>query len=260
MNPTGHKQEQFSESSEMLTRKPYGYYPEQNKIEVDRKRLRKKGIFIDSSNDTDTQIAISAIKQVRTLVMSNARDLGVRSLMVTGPTEGIGKSTLALNLAIYLSRMHITTFLIDLDLRCSSLMDTLGVKMEYGSERIGDKDFSMIQATLQLGLPNLFIVPCADRVMDSSERLCTSYARTFFSEFPSRLPNNSFVIYDTPPVLGCDDVPAILSSMESVVMVVEEGRTSRREVSDSLRLIQSLPLLGTVMNKSRDTDIRKYYY
>lgn len=260
MNPSGQIQERVSESPDKPSNRSVRPQYSPTKVDLDRIHLRKHGIFLDTSDDNDTQVAISAIKQLRTLVMSNARDLGVRSLLVTGPTEGIGKTSIALNLAIYLSRMHVNTLLIDLDLRGSSLLKTLGINREYGSERIGEQGFDIRLATVQIGLPNLYIVPCAERMIDSSERLCSDYATAFFKELPLRLPKNSFVIYDTPPLLGCDDVPAILSCMESVLMVVEEGRTSRREIIESRELIKPLPLLGTVMNKSRDKSIHKYYY
>ena len=180
------------------------------------------------------------------------RESGSTSLLVTGPTTGVGKTTVALNLAIAISKLStINVLLVDLDLRASSMQRMLGTETGYGTERLADKDFSLPRAAVSLGIPSLHALPCAERLADSSERLMSPPASAFFELLRNR-PSGQVVIYDTPPVLGCDDVPAVLPSMEAALMVVEEGRTSRAELHGALRRIASIPVVATVFNKSRE--------
>lgn len=227
---------------------------------IDPRRLRRRGVFVDGVDDRHSRLAIGAYKQLRTRVLAELDSLGARSVLVTGPTAGVGKTTVSLNLAINISKLSgMKVVLIDLDLRGSSMQDILGTETDYGTERIADEDFSIARAALSLGYDGLLVLPCAKRTADSSERLLAPVALDFFRRM-QRLPAGFLVIYDTPPVLGCDDVAAILPSMEAAIMVIEEGRTSRRELADATSRLGSLPVVTTVLNKSRDGDIRKYYY
>lgn len=227
-------------------------------IEVDHRRLRRHGVFFEAQ-DQPSKLAIGAYKQLRTQVLAQLRELGARSLMVTGPTAGVGKTTVALNLALNIARLEYKHVLVvDLDLRASSMLDVLGLKRKHGSERLAEPDFSLAQASVPLG-PRLRVLPCADRREDSSECLVSKSALSFFDTM-SRLPEDFVVIYDTAPVLGCDDVPAVLPVMEAAILVVEEGRTGRAELREAQRRLGSVPLVATVLNKSRDRDIRRHYY
>lgn len=227
---------------------------------ADQQRLRDRGIFVGDTVDQDSQLAVSAYKQLRTHVLAELDSLGARTLMVTGPTAGVGKTTVSLNLAINASRLpNMKVVLIDFDLRGSSMLEILGSTQSYGTERIADRDFSIVRARVSLGGGGPLILPCAERTIDSSERLMSPAANALVARL-QRLPKGFLVIYDTPPVLGCDDVAALLPNMDAAVMVVEEGRTSRRELNEAIERIDAIPVISTVLNKSRDRNIRKYYY
>lgn len=135
----------------------------------------------------------------------------------------------------------------------------LGVNHSYGTEKIAETEFSMSRAAVSIGCPRLMVLTCAKRTTDSSEVLHSSVAKSLFKRLRN-LPNGYITIYDSPPVLGCDDVSTLLPSMEAALMVVEEGDTSKGELKDAMSLMSSIPVIGTVLNKSRDHNFSKYYY
>lgn len=217
-------------------------------------------MFVDSSDDPKTRLAIGAFKQLRTHVLRELNEMGAKSLLVTGPTAGVGKTTVSLNLAINISRLpNQKVVLVDLDLRGSSMQNILGIQHDYGTEMLSDAGFSMNRAAVSIGCPRLLVLTCAKRTTDSSEVLHSPVAKSLFKRLRN-LPDGYITIYDSPPVLGCDDVPTLLPSMESALMVVEEGNSSRREFKDSMSLMSSVPVVGTVLNKSKDQSFGKYYY
>jgi len=210
--------------------------------------------------DRDAQLSINAYKQLRTHVLSTLNSMSARTLLVTGPTAGVGKTTVSLNLALAMSKLPgKKVVLIDLDLRGSSMQTALGIKKEYGTERLAEANFSFEHAALSYKKDSLTILTCAERTRNSSELLLSPEATAWFKHLRN-LSEEYLVIFDSPPVLGCDDVSAILPNMEAAIMVVEEGSTSRRELGEAMSLIHPLPVISTVLNKSRDSDIRKYYY
>ena len=63
----------------------------------------------------------------------------------------------------------------------------------------------------------------------------------------------TLVIFDMPPVLSCDDVLAICSEIDSVLMVVCQGQTDRAALEKSMDLLKETNMLGVVLNKSVET-------
>ena len=66
------------------------------------------------------------------------------------------------------------------------------------------------------------------------------------------------IIFDLPPLLNIDDAMVFLPNVDATLMVVENGKNTQSEVQQSMRLLQSTNLIGTVLNKA-DDDIREYY-
>ena len=229
-------------------------------VALSQKALRKNGVFVGNSDNPKDKMAIAAFKQLRTQVLAELDTIGARTVLVTGPTSGLGKSTISVNLAYSITRMRDQkAVLIDLDLRGSCMQATLGTKLEYGSDRIGDNDFSLVRASYHLGNERLLVLPAARRLANSSEILMSDAARKNLALLRS-FQNSCYVIYDAPPVLGCDDVAALLPYMDSVIMVVEEGVTSRREIEETMKVLGKTPVIATVLNKSNDKKIQQYYY
>ena len=61
-----------------------------------------------------------------------------------------------------------------------------------------------------------------------------------------------------PPVLNMDDTMVFLPNVDSVLLVVENGKNTQSEVQNSLRLLESTNLIGSVLNKA-DEEVRDYY-
>ena len=224
------------------------------------KALRKNGVFIGAPANHEDTVAIAAFKQLRTLVLNELQALGVHTVLVTGPTQGVGKTSMSINLAYSIAKLpNQKVILIDLDLRGSSMQSKLGIGSSYGSERIGDDDFSFVRASHYLGNDRLLVLPASHRLNDSSEILMSDITRKNL-ELMSKAQDSCYVIYDAPPLLGCDDVAALIPSMDAAIMVVEEGITSRSELAESMRVLNGLPVIATVLNKSNDKKIQQYYY
>lgn len=79
-------------------------------------------------------------------------------------------------------------------------------------------------------------------------------------ELLGKTQDSCYVIYDAPPTLGCDDVAALIPYMDAAILVVEEGVTSRSEIRESMKVLDKLPVIATVLNKSHDKKIQQYYY
>jgi Mrp family chromosome partitioning ATPase len=73
--------------------------------------------------------------------------------------------------------------------------------------------------------------------------------RDVVQELRDRYPDR-IVILDLPPILDAADGIAVLPWVESLILVVEEGRTTTEDVLRSAQLVGNERLIGTVLNKS----------
>jgi Mrp family chromosome partitioning ATPase len=76
-------------------------------------------------------------------------------------------------------------------------------------------------------------------------------------ELRSRYANRT-LIFDLPPVLLADDALAFCRHAQAGLFVVAEGKTPRSGVTRSFELLHSLPIVGTVLNSSRES-LGAYY-
>jgi Mrp family chromosome partitioning ATPase len=59
-------------------------------------------------------------------------------------------------------------------------------------------------------------------------------------------------------VLLSDDAITLAPSLDAVVLVVTEGRTRREDVSRVLELLGNTRVIGTVLNRSTESEKRAY--
>jgi Mrp family chromosome partitioning ATPase len=190
---------------------------------------------------------------------NNWRVLGVSSI---GPGEG--KTFTAINLAISIAaEVDQEALLVDLDLRRPSVHSYLGVD---GSE------FKSLSQYLQGGaieLRDLLICPGFDRLAcvlsatpleRPSDLLASPRGKQLFEAIRNRLPPEVIVVVDLPPLLSVDDALAVAPMLDALLFVVAEGHAEREALAEARELLQEFNVIGTLLNKSIETERRKGYY
>jgi capsular exopolysaccharide synthesis family protein len=185
---------------------------------------------------------------LRTQILNALAGAKGRMLAVTSPSALNGKSYVSANLATAISRVE-DVCLVDLHLRRPVMREWFELPQESGlsaclagERRLRDSHFHMEGERL-----NIF--PAGDACEDSSELLSSNALPELMSQLRS-LPGEPVCIVDTPPVLEHDDMMLIAKHVDAFILVVEEGRNSRRDVAETMRLMTGTPLIGTLLNKS----------
>ena len=179
--------------------------------------------------------------------------------MSAAPDEG--KTFTAINLAIAIAAdKDATALLVDLDLRNPRLHKRFGFEPTAGVEDCLRGEATLADTLVSPeGYPNLCCCPPGRPVEHSSELITSASARAFFSEIKQRYANR-IVIFDLPPVLGSDDALAFAPQVDSALMVVGDNLTKRDELDRSFELMREIPVMGTVLNGSRNERSAGYAY
>lgn len=191
----------------------------------------------------------ATFRLLRTKVMSQMRANGWKTIAVSSPTAGQGKSTVAANLAIAMA-MEVTqsVLIVDLDLQRPNLHRVLGVKPETGLTDVLQGKAKVKDALINIGIERLTVFPGRGSVSSSSEWLSDPSMQQLFAEF--RANKSRFVVYDMPPLLQSDDVLKSVKNFDCLLMVVEDGYNSSDGIRQSMEVLERTNFIGYVLNKS----------
>lgn len=165
-------------------------------------------------------------------------DHGVpRTLLVTSPGPGEGKSTAALALARNFARLGKRVLLVEGDLRNPSLHRTLGLKAAAtglsGLLSGSDALTSVIQPSGEDGLQVILAGPLPP---NPAELLSSSKLVSMLTVAIERFDQ---VVIDGPPVLGLADAPILSNSVDGTVLLVDAGHTKIRTAQIALKRLMA---------------------
>jgi protein-tyrosine kinase len=224
-------------------------------VEVDPLRLESERIL---SPGASAQHGVP-YKMLRTQVLRRLDKLGVNSLAVVGTAPDTGKTLTAINLAIAIAAdPERTALLVDFDLRKPSVHRRFGIEPQVGVDDCLRGQVPLQDVLLRpAGYERLVIVPARERSLDSSELLSSRRTQELMLEMRSRYRDRVLVV-DLPPVLQADDALAFARHMQAALVVVGEGRTRRDDLLRTLELLRDVPVVGTVLNGTRQP-VNAYY-
>ncbi|MFZ1429553.1 MAG: polysaccharide biosynthesis tyrosine autokinase [Geminicoccaceae bacterium] len=180
-------------------------------------------------------------------------------LVVTSPSPGDGKTTLAVSLARIMIMNGKKVLLIDADLRRPSVHATLGIRIDPGLGDVLAGMAALEQAIVPDRASPLDVLP-AGMAPQSPIRLLGSDAMASLIERARSYYD--LVIIDTPPLLPVADARLLGRLADKVVLVLWWGRTKRGAARLALKyLAQSgAPLTGVVVSRVDIKYHRSYGY
>jgi capsular exopolysaccharide synthesis family protein len=193
-----------------------------------------------------------AFRTLRTQLLMEFRKNGWKTLAVTSPNKGAGKSTVALNLAIsFAMEVDHTALLVDADLRDPDLRNLLelGPGPGLADYLVGDVPLEDLLVHPRIG--NLALLLGGESVVNTSELMRSPMMANLVRELRGRYPER-IVVFDVPPVLSGADTLALSAYMDATILLVEECKTAREDVRRACELLRDSNLLGVVLNKSRE--------
>ena len=231
-------------------------YRQTRVVELDQEHLAAHRIFGHTKNNPMT----ASIDLLRTQVLQKMEENNWRTLAITSPTPASGKSVVSINLAMSIARhTQKTSMLVDFDLRRPSIAKYLGIEHYKKSLIAALKGKAKLsEMMINPGIRHFVVLPMAKPVANPAEALASNKVSGLIKDLRDRY-DSRIVIFDLAPLVGIDDAISVLPQIDCVLMVVGNGCSTRREIEESMRLLQPMNLLGVVLNKS-DEAPQGYYY
>ena len=213
---------------------------------------------IVSYNGTDPRSL--PFDMLRTQVLQSMDLKGWKTIGVTSPTPGCGKTLTALNLALSVARQpERSVMLVDFDLRRPRVGSCLGLKPTRGVLDILEERMTFREAIIPVraGDQPILVLPTAG-TKQSSELMASRAMHSLMQDIRSDY-NSHVIILDLPPILSSDDVIAILPQIDCVLLVAAVGLSKASEIEECNRHLQSSDIIRIVLNKATDA-VPNYYY
>lgn len=200
-----------------------------------------------------------AYRSLRTSILLSTADAPIRTLLVTSPTPGDGKSFTAFNVGVAFAQSGTSTVIVDADMRKPTLHSFFGMPQKPGLAEVLSGMISIDNALKQHPkLDQLHFLPAGSQPPDPSVLVGSRRMEALLEELRSKF---SLVIVDTPPVLLVTDAVVLCGKVDGTVVVIRSGKTSRQALKQSSETLLRSPgrKLGIIVN-GLDTKSADYYY
>ena len=183
----------------------------------------------------------------------------VKTILITSPGEGEGKTMVAVNLAFSLAQLKKKTLLIDCDLRKPRLHKIMVTGKAPGLADLLVEKASLKDVLRRSKLEYLRYITSGTINRDSTEIFDSNLLEDFLSLMKSHF---DFIIIDSAPIVAVIDSEIIAKYVDGVILVVSADRTESRLMSEAVNAISKTqaPILGTVLNDFKFRSGYKYYY
>ena len=214
------------------------------------KKKRKKSYPSNSLvTFTDPRSPVAeAYRSLRTNIQFSGLEKPIRSILVTGATPYIGKSTVSANLAVILAQSGASVLVVDADLRRPTLHKMFEVDNQRGLTNLlldsALSPQSVIQKTMIEGLQVMASGPLPPNpaellAMEKMKRLMDTLLQLY-----------DYVIYDSPPVMAVTDATVLSRQVDGTILTLGYGKVTREEAvyaKEQLEKVQA-NIIGVVIN------------
>jgi len=216
-------------------------------------------MIMDLVTITDPRSPVSeAYRSLRANLSFYSLDKPLRTLMVTSPAAGEGKSTTIANLAVTMAQSGRRTIVVDTDLRRPALHELFGGQMSPG---LTD---AMMAAAGELPLQktaveNLWLLSSGPKPPNPADLLGAERMAQIIAQLTEQA---DIVLFDAPPVMAAADAAILGARVDGVLLVIQAGKTRRdhsERARETLEKSRAHVVGAALTNAPKDSSMGGYY-
>ncbi|BCG08816.1 tyrosine-protein kinase Wzc [Buttiauxella agrestis] len=208
-------------------------------------KRNKQSQLLAVGNPTD--LAIEAIRSLRTSLHFAMMQASNNVLMLTGVSPSIGKTFVCANLAAVISQTNKRVLLIDCDMRKGYTHELLGTTNNNGLAEVLTGQAEITRCAQKTSVPNFDLIPRGVVPSNPSELLMSER----FAELIAWASKNyDLVLIDTPPILAVTDAAVVGRHAGTTLMVARYAVNTLKEVETSLSRFEQngVNVRGVILN------------
>ena len=201
-----------------------------------------------------------AYRVLRTNLQFSNVDNPPRSVMMTSPGPGEGKSITLANLAVVVAQSGMKVILVDTDLRRPVQHKIFGLPNRHGfSDAILSPKKELVHHLQKTSVENLWLLSSGSLPPNPAELLASERMKELIAGLEAEA---DLVLFDSPPALVVTDAMVLGTRVDGVVVINDAGHTRTNEarmVVDEFKRVR-VNLCGIVLNRMLGSGSGYYHY
>lgn len=191
--------------------------------------------------------SVESLRSLRITMNLAMLDAGSNRVLLTGPSERIGKSFLCANLAAVMAGAGKRVLLIDADLRRGHLNEYFGKERQRGLADVLSASATFYDVLQRDVAPGVDLLSNGTTPSNPAELLTSDQMSRLLD---AASDSYDVVLIDTPPVLAVSDAAILAHRCGTVFLVTRFGVTSVDEVRESVKQLNhaNVKLRGAIFN------------
>lgn len=171
-----------------------------------------------------------------------------KTIMVTSPTQGEGKTFVAANLAAGIARdLHFHSLLVDTDLRNSCVTQWFSLQNGHGLSDYLLGTGNISELLMKTEVDKLTVLTGGSTQENPAELIGSRRMEALVHELKSRY-SDRYIIFDTTPLLATTEPEVLARLVDGILIVVKAGFTPRETVEQAIAPLEKEKILGFVLN------------
>lgn len=214
----------------------------------------KKLVTLTNPNSNISEV----YRIMRTNLMFSSLGQQLKTLLITSPGSGEGKSLTSANLGVVFAQYGKSVIIVDADLRKPTQHRVFGIGNNIGLTSVMLGEVSLDNALIPIEDIGLSVLPTGPLPPNPAELLGSERMLGILEELKEKA---DIVILDTPPVVAVTDAALLASRVDGVLLVLAAGKVKIEvaQKAEELLLNVRANILGSVLNMM-DVDNPDYYY
>lgn len=206
-----------------------------------------------------TSITAEAVRRLKNNIIYQNGELPPKTIVITSPEKGDGKSTVAANLSISFAEEGFWTLVIDADFRRPKLQKYFGITEEKGLSNYLNDEIAFDSLLKETDLKTLKLIT-AGRGSDMPEIIPNNHK---FKRLLKKMEEVfDVIIIDTPPYGIISDSTSLLKYAEATVLVAQYRKTNKGMLMKTMEELKQINanVTNIVLNNFDHRDDASTYY
>ena len=201
---------------------------------------------------------VESYRSLRSNLQFASVDRQRKSILVSSPNPGDGKTVTAANLGIIFCMLGQRVLIVDADLRKPKQHKMFGLKQSPGLTEALVENLSADKVVQDCGVDNLKIITSGKTPPNPAEILSSQKMTDFIAKLEETA---DLVIYDSPPLAAVTDAMILVSKLHGLLLVLRHLGTNRFQAEEVLgRILKAKgDVIGAVLNRMNTSAGYGYY-
>ncbi len=185
---------------------------------------------------------------------------GLKTLLITSPLPGDGKSTVALNLATLLSEKGKTpVLLVEADTYRPTIVKKLGLSPWPGLYGCFRRERDPKLEIRQIDPLGFYLLPAGQAEGEDDTLFQLNFVPQLIGDLQST--PSSWILVDSPPTTPIAEILALKARADATLLVARAGHTPREAIEETVRNVGRDHIVGIILNAVEGLDriYSKYY-